>query len=37
VFYGVTSPGSTGTQHVTIRTTSDPVAATLTYTLLAQR
>ncbi|MGD0376926.1 MAG: hypothetical protein ABSB01_20385 [Streptosporangiaceae bacterium] len=37
MFYGVTSPGSTGTQHVTIRTTSDPVAATLTYTLLAQR
>jgi hypothetical protein len=36
-FYGVTSPGSTGTHNVKLSTTSDPKQVTLTYSLVAKR
>lgn len=37
VFYGMTSPSSTGTHDVTLQTTSDPKAVTLAYSLQAKR
>ena len=37
VFYGMTSPSSTGTQDVTLQTTSDPLPVTLAYSLQPKR